>query len=286
MREQPFDDYYEYLQISPNADLETIERVYRLLAKKYHTDNKATGNLEKFELLTKAYRTLSNPEKRAAYDANYEEAKNRQWKAISKASSSEGFEMDEQIRRTILSILYIKRRENPSDSGVGTWQLENMMGWPEKTLEFHIWYLKEKHWIERTDTGGFAITANGVDKIEKDGFILGKNRLLTQSAESPEDYESIKLIEGDSLETVNNYESVIRNLKSKVASNSNNLMAWVSLAYLNIKLGRDDEATKAVNEIYRIDSNFSINDFLSTVKFNYPDSAEKISTLLKNAGLS
>ena len=200
--EQPFDDYYEFLQISPNADLETIERIYRLLAKKYHPDNKATGNFDKFELLTRAYKTLSNPEKRAAYDANYEEARNRQWKAISKASSSGGFVTDGQIRRTILSILYIRRRENPSDSGIGAWQLENMMGWPERALEFHIWYLKEKDWIERAETGGFEITAKGVDEIEKDGLILGKDRLLTQSTESAKDDESIKLIEGDSLETV------------------------------------------------------------------------------------
>lgn len=196
--EHPFDDYYEYLQISPNADLETIERVYRLLAKKYHTDNKASGNLDKFELLTRAYKTVSNPEKRAAYDANYEEVKNNQWKAIAKASSSEGFGTDAQIRRTILSILYISRRENPSKSGVGNWQLEKLMEYPEKTLEFHIWYLKEKRWIERSETGGFEITANGVDEIEKDGLILGKDRLLTESSGSFENYESIKLIEGDS----------------------------------------------------------------------------------------
>jgi len=286
MMEQLFDDYYEFLQISPNADLETIEKVYRLLAKKCHPDNKATGNPEKFNLLTKAYRTLSNPEKRAAYDANYEEVKNYQWKAFSKASSSEGFETDKQIRRTILSILYIRRRENPSDSGVGDWQLENMMGWPEKTLEFHIWYLKEKKWIERADTGGVAITATGVDEIEKDGLILGEDHLLTQSAESLEDYEIIKYIEGDSLETIDRYESAIRNLKRKIASNSNNLMVWLGLAYLNVKLGRYDEATEAAKEIFKIDSKFSINDFLSTFKFKYPDSAEKIFILLKNAGLS
>lgn len=201
MSEQPFDDYYEYLQISPNADLETIERVFRFLAKKYHTDNKTTGNLEKFEILTRAYKILSNPEKRAAYDVTYEEIRNNQWKAIAKESSSEGFGTDAQIRRTILSILYISRRENPSKSGVGNWQLEKLMGYPEKTLEFHIWYLKEKRWIERSETGGFEITAIGVDEIEKDGLILGKDRLLTESTESVENYENIKLIGGDSLET-------------------------------------------------------------------------------------
>jgi curved DNA-binding protein CbpA len=285
MSEESFDDYYEYLQISPNADLETIERIYRLLAKKYHTDNKATGNLEAFELITRAYRILSNPEKRAAYDVNYEEVKARQWKAISKATPSEKIKMDEQIRRTILSVLYIKRRENPSNSGVGAWQLEKLMGWPQKTLEFHTWYLKEKSWIKLTDTGGFAITASGVDEIEKDGLILGKDRLLTEPTESFENYEGIKLIEGDSLETVEKHESAIRKLKRKVASNPNNLADWVSIAYFNMKLGRDDEATEAANEILKIDSNFSLNNFLSTLKFKYPDTAEKIATLVKNVGL-
>jgi curved DNA-binding protein CbpA len=204
-----FDDYYEYLQISPNADLETIERIYRLLAKRYHTDNKVTGNIDKFELITRAYKILSTPEKRAAYDANYEEKKNYQYKVLSRASSSEGFEGDGNIRRTILTILYIKRRENSSEPGVGIWQLENLMEWPEKILEFHIWYLKEKGWIERTDTGGYAVTAVGVDEIEANGFILGKDRLIAESTESLADNEPIKKIERESLGTENKYESAI-----------------------------------------------------------------------------
>ena len=48
-----FADYYEDLQISPNADLDTIERVYRLLAKRYHPDNQTSGSIEKFERLLK-----------------------------------------------------------------------------------------------------------------------------------------------------------------------------------------------------------------------------------------
>ena len=55
-------DYYEILQLSPKADQETIERVYRLLAKRYHPDNKHTGDDHKFNLLTEAYRALSDPE--------------------------------------------------------------------------------------------------------------------------------------------------------------------------------------------------------------------------------
>src|SRR5580704_4322247 len=58
-------DYYEIMQLSPNADTETIHRVYRLLAQRYHPDNAGTGNSELFVQLTDAFQTLSDPERRA-----------------------------------------------------------------------------------------------------------------------------------------------------------------------------------------------------------------------------
>jgi len=179
MNQDSYADYYEDLQVSPNADQETIERVYRLLAKRYHPDNSVTGNSDKFRIITSAYRVISDAEKRAAFDAKYENSRNQELKTLAKDFSSEGFENDQQIRDAILSILYIDRRQNPSDSGVGSWRLEKLLEWPEKILEFHIWYLKEKGWIQRVDTGGYAITASGVEIVEENGSILGKYRLLT-----------------------------------------------------------------------------------------------------------
>jgi len=67
---------------------------------------------------------------------------------------------------------------------VGSWRLEKLLEWPEKILEFHIWYLKEKGWIQRMDIGGYAITASGVEVVEEDGYILGKQRLLSYRRES------------------------------------------------------------------------------------------------------
>jgi len=186
MNQDSYVDYYEDLQVSPNADLETIERVYRLLAKRYHPDNSVTGNSDKFNIITSAYKVISDAEKRAAFDAKYEDTRNQKLKTLSKVSSLEGFENDQQIRDAILSILYLDRRQNPSDSGVGSWRLEKLLEWPEKILEFHIWYLKEKNWIQRVDTGGFAITASGVEVVEEDRSILGKNRLLTDQRGSSE----------------------------------------------------------------------------------------------------
>src|SRR5262249_36748716 len=61
-------DYYEVLQISPNADPDTIHRVYRLLAQRFHPDNQATGDADRFRLLSDAYHVLGDPERRARYD--------------------------------------------------------------------------------------------------------------------------------------------------------------------------------------------------------------------------
>jgi len=194
MEQNTFMDYYEDLQVSANADQETIERVYRLLAKRYHPDNQLTGDIEKFDFITKAYKVLADPEKRAAYDVGYSDRKNNIWKAFFENLSGNECENDKHIRTSILSVLYVERRQNVSNSGIGVWHLEKLLEWTEKILEFHIWYLKEKGWIERTDTGGFAITAEGVDEIENDGLIIRKDRLLSQSTETSKEIKKPALI--------------------------------------------------------------------------------------------
>src|SRR5262245_4238174 len=68
-----FHDHYEVLQLSPNADSETISRVFRILVKRYHPDNTVTGDNCKFNDIVQAYRVLSDLEKRAAYDVKYDE---------------------------------------------------------------------------------------------------------------------------------------------------------------------------------------------------------------------
>jgi hypothetical protein len=62
-------DYYEVMQLSPHADQDTIVRMYRILAARYHPDNKETGNSEVFLRVSEAHAMLGDPEKRAVYDA-------------------------------------------------------------------------------------------------------------------------------------------------------------------------------------------------------------------------
>jgi curved DNA-binding protein CbpA len=171
-------DYYESLQVSQNADFETIERVYRFLAKRYHPDNPQTGNGEKFKTVVEAFSVLSDPEKRAAYDVKYERARTRQWSILDEMPPSNGVQADRRIRDGVLSLLYVARRRDASNPGLGILDLERPLGCPEKHMEFHVWYLKEKGWIERGDDGRFAITASGVDAAIGSDILLRKDRLL------------------------------------------------------------------------------------------------------------
>lgn len=62
-------DYYEVLEVSPNASDEIIKAAYKNLIKKYHPDN--TGNIkddEKIIEIKEAYDVLSDPKRRKEYD--------------------------------------------------------------------------------------------------------------------------------------------------------------------------------------------------------------------------
>jgi len=182
---ESFIDYYEILQLSPNADQETIERVHRLLAKKYHPDNLTGGDLEKFMGITEAFRVLSDPIKRVDYDANYEKRRTERMQYFYGQSDLDEPEEDGKIQRGILSILLSARRRDALDPGVGPYELEKFLKTPQKHLEFHVWYLKEKGWIARTENGQWAITADGVDEAIKNGHYKHMKRLLT-SGQKPE----------------------------------------------------------------------------------------------------
>ncbi len=175
---EPFLDYYEILQVHPKADQETIDHVYRLLARRYHPDSGPTGSGGKFDLLTKAYRVLSAPEKRAEYDARYEPEKARHMRRQIQYITLDSAEEDRRIYQGILSILYVARRRDATRPGVGIVALERMLGLKENDIEFHMWYLKEKGWIERLDSGSFAITVKGVEAVLENNLLMTSDHLL------------------------------------------------------------------------------------------------------------
>jgi curved DNA-binding protein len=180
--DQPFVDHYEVLQLSPNASGETIERVYRLLAKRYHPDNGGTGDVDRFTQVQTAFELLSDPVRRAAYDVKYDENRAVTWKIFKQDAAGDHRSEDRRLFHGILSLLYIARRRDPQNGGLGEVSLEKMLGCPQEHLDFPIWYLKQRGLIERLESGYFAITADGVDKLGQDDLMLPSNRLLSDSS--------------------------------------------------------------------------------------------------------
>ena len=162
-------DFYETLQLSPRADRDTIERVFRHLAKRYHPDNQDSGDADTFSGIVEAYRVLTDPEERARYDIAYERVKAAQWRIFDQETTHSEVVSDARIRNAILALTYAARRNDNANPGVGSLELERTLGCPESLMAFHLWYLREQGLIQRDHSGRFAITAAGVSLVLESG---------------------------------------------------------------------------------------------------------------------
>jgi curved DNA-binding protein len=160
-------DYYEIMQLSPNADTETIHRVYRLLAQRYHPDNAGTGNSELFVQLTDAFQTLSDPERRASYDARYSSERQLRWKIFDQAVVATGPEVEKRKRQGILALLYAITVKDPERASMTVHAFEEMLGCPREHLEAALWYLRGKGYVQRTDGGRYTLTVHGFEEAEE-----------------------------------------------------------------------------------------------------------------------
>jgi curved DNA-binding protein len=162
-----FVDHYEVLQISPNADQETVHRIYRVQAQRFHPDNQETGDAETFRLIAEAYQVLNDPQKRAAYDSEHREARRKEvWDSFEQSHSSQGRDAENRKREDIMRALYRKRLSNPDQPAMGLRELQDLLGVPREQLEFSLWYLKESGYLDRTDSARHSITIKGVQFAE------------------------------------------------------------------------------------------------------------------------
>lgn len=177
-------DYYEILQISPNADPDTIQRVFRLLAQRFHPDNKETGDADRFRAMHEAYSVLSVPDRRAQYDVHHQALRQERWRFAASASDASDFEIEQQLRYTLLEILYARRRAEPDSPSFSSYELSQLTGQPREHLEFTVWYLGQKKFVTRDDQSRLTITADGVDYVEQNRDTNVKRRLTAVTTET------------------------------------------------------------------------------------------------------
>ena len=159
-------DHYEVLQISPNADIETIHRVYRIMASRFHPDNPRTGNTETFLLLKGAYEVLVDPEKRAKYDQTRQIEDEAPLPVFELQDFVYGLQGEINRRLGVLALLYNRRRANQDHPGLSLLDLEKRMAFPREHLTFALWYLRSKGYVSQEDNSDCGITATGIDFIE------------------------------------------------------------------------------------------------------------------------
>ncbi len=182
-------DYYGFLQISPEAEPETIGRVFHFLASRYHPDNPTTGNAEKFIQLKQAYDVLSDPVRRTEYDGVREGAQETAPLSTS-IDFMDDIEGELNRRLAVLALLYIQRRTTPFAPEVSLSKVERRMGFPRDYLDFTTWYLQKKGYVARADNSDFTLTVVGVDYVESNRMSLPTlNKLLT-SGEEPLDADA------------------------------------------------------------------------------------------------
>ena len=164
--ESIFVDYYEMLRVSPGAEIESIQRVHRALAARYHPDNLETGDLERFLLVNEAFKVLSDPEKRKEFDSNYKSKKENPMPVFLTKEFTEGVDGEINRRMGLLCLLYTQRRTNSLQPALSVLEIEQLMFIPREHLIFTIWYLKSKRYLIQDDRSSLMITSDGIDFME------------------------------------------------------------------------------------------------------------------------
>jgi DnaJ domain len=163
-------NYYDFLMISPSADLKMLEAAVRVMLARYNPKNSETGDEQSFELVKRAYLTLSDPHHRAAYDKGLAEQGQSAPRDASDSITLDVVKDEKKKRQGVIAILYQRMKGNPHDPGVSTPQIEDMLGLEHEDMQFAYWVLREQGLITRTENGSFSISVHGVLWAESGGL--------------------------------------------------------------------------------------------------------------------
>jgi len=174
--------------VRPNVSAADLGRRFHRLAKRYHPDNPLTGDRERFDMLLQAHNLLKDSAKRAQYDVVYNQIVGTRQTHSQENGEADTVGHDVDIQGKLLSVFYTRRRRNIREPGVPEMELERIFNMPIENLEFHLWYLKAKRWVEKLENGQLAITVEGVDHVNSEHHRKTTTMLLMdRSHEDPED---------------------------------------------------------------------------------------------------
>jgi curved DNA-binding protein CbpA len=158
-------DHYEVLQVSRNAQPLILTKAYRLLAAFYHPDNRETGDAEAFGSVVEAYRVLSDPVRRGAYDGE-------KFGTLFTPSTNGTASVDEVVpqgrtdsEQELLAAPGARHPPVDPSPELPLMVIPDLFGCSIDEAQFTLWYLRGKKFIEMTDDG-MVITVAGVDFVE------------------------------------------------------------------------------------------------------------------------
>ena len=159
-------DHYEILRVGQHADDDTIERVYRTLADRFHPDNPLTGDAETFRRLKEAYETLSNQDNRAKYNVLRQYSRRSAPFGLRGREFFDGVRGGQNRRLALLCLLYRQRTISHEFPGLTVLDLEQLTGCTREEVTAALWYLCAKHWANLGEFTSYSITASGFDFVE------------------------------------------------------------------------------------------------------------------------
>jgi len=156
-----------------------------------HPDNNQTGHEENFRLLKAAYDVLSDPHRRAEYDAARAKTQTQPEPLAAQVDFMDALDGELNRRLAVLAVLYYRRRTNPANPEVALSEIEGRMGFPRDYLDFTLWYLQKKGYVAKSDSARYTLSVEGVDFVEEQRASLPTlQKLLTSgSRSSAEDIE-------------------------------------------------------------------------------------------------
>jgi curved DNA-binding protein CbpA len=116
--------------------------------------------------LQEAWNVLSDPKRRAEYDAISKSEPPQPVPLSTSVDFMDDIEGELNRRLAVLALLYIQRRTNPYKPEVSVAAVEKCMGFPRDYLQFTTWYLQSKKYVNRADNSDLTLTVLGVDYVE------------------------------------------------------------------------------------------------------------------------